>query len=230
MAKNTLSEKKRRELAALGRSDGAKSYGEWLGAQVESDGMARLSAAAEQEREAVGYGATAERLSAGGLSDDGYAAYLRRAAREARSAREAALDAERESRDLAALRGYAEYLEAERTASGERLVALGEELVSSPMSYDEAARRIALARVSPRAAAALRTAHRYEGSREEAPAATISEAKVLDYLKRVTLPYSRAYQYCLSLGFTEEESARLAKEAAAAYSEETKRLHALFEK
>ncbi len=230
MAKNTLSEKRRKDLAALGRSDGAKSYGEWLGNRVKSDGEDRLAAAAQKERETVGYGAAGEKLSASGLADDGYAAYLRRAAQEARAAREAALDAERESRDLAALRGYAEYLEAERAAAGRHLVSLAEELVSSPMSSDEAERRISLAHVSPEAAVALRTAHRYEGSSPETAPSGAKRKEVLEYLKKVTLPYARAYQYCLNQGFSEEEATRLADEAAATYSEETKRLHALFEK
>ncbi len=231
MAKTALSEKRRKSLALFGDTEGAMSYGEWLGGRTVSDGgLERRDAEAEARRSDVGYGVTGERLAERGLADDGYAAYLRRAAREARSARTAAIEAERESRDLAALRGYAEYLEGEREAYGERLVSLAEELVSSPLSREEAEWRIALANVSPEATAALRNAYRYEGSRATDGEPKVSEAKVLDYLKKVCLPYDRAYRYCLDLGYSATDATRLAKEAEASYSEERKRLHALFSK
>ena len=238
MAKTTLSEARRKQLERLGKSTGAKSFGEWLAAQEGSeDGAARLAARAKTKREAVGYGAAGERLLAGGLADDGYAAYLRHAAREARSEREMALEAERESRDLAALRGYADYLEGLRAERGKSLVSLAEELVSAGLTGEEAERRISLSEASPEAEAALYAAYRYEGSGEipsgsgsGSSSSSKKRKEVLAYLMDVQIPYARAYRYCLEQGFSESEAALIAKEAQDSYSAAAKKLHALLGK
>ena len=247
--KNTLSEAGRNKLRRLGSSRGAKSYGEWLEGQEDSSlALSRLEADSEGRRAAVGYGTRGESLLRRGLADDGYAAYLRRAVKEARALREAAIESERASKDLAALRGYAAYLEAEREASGERLVSLGEGLVASPLTEEEAAGAIARARVSPSAAAALAEVYRYEGTRKEAeitppedseeetpevdvtpPESPTDEEAVLGYLKAVHLPYERAYRYCISIGLGEADARRLAALAESRLSEDYRKLHGLFE-
>lgn len=231
MAGTKLSDKVKERLRRQGDSRDAKSYGEWLGAIAnEDDSTARLAALREDTRSDVGYGAGGDALAGSGLSDDGYAAYLRHAAKEARRARWERVEAAREGRDTATLRGYADYLASVREASGERLADAAERLTAAPITEQEADEIIVEAGGGREAALDLKRTYRTLGKdKADVAAEKNSTRAVIAYLKEAQLPYQRAYEYCLSLGYSQEEATELAALAESDLDELTKQLHGLFQ-
>ena len=231
MADSALTTKKKETLRRYASTSGAKSYAEWLGTQTrEGEAESLLAAEREGRRSEVGYGAAGEQLSGLGLADDGYAAYLRHAAKAARETRLAELTSARASRETAALAGYADYLRAERAASGDSLIAAAEQIADTTLTREEAEAIAKGAGGKSGATGALMNIYRYHGTTQgSAGRGASARSEIVAYLASAKLPYERAYTYCLSMGCTVAEAERLAATAVAGYDDTTKRLHALFE-
>lgn len=221
-----------RELRKLANTDTADGYGKWLLTQAEDGGKksdrARLEAAGEAERALVDYGASGETLARSGLADDGYADYLRRAAKEAREARVRAIEDERAGYERAALSGYADYLEKARRAEGDRLVEAAEELLSlNKQNIAKVDRIIETATDDERAAALLR---RIRNSYEYIPtdSAATDVPSVISRIRTMGYDENRAYRYCKLVGYSDERAREVAKFATEDYKALSDELAALF--
>lgn len=216
-----LTEDEKRRLRRLATSDGADGYGEWLRgeAKTSTESTALLSAAKAADRTAVGYGSAGEALSASGLADDGYASYLRLAAKEARTAKRQELERSRARSGAALLRGYADYLKEEKAAAGDRLVDTAKTLAKGNSTEEEAAALIAASGARGASAAALRSLWRPAVKEPE-----LSPEKAVSYLVKNQLPSERALEYCLLIGYGEEEARQLVRQAELQRSKNTDRL------
>jgi hypothetical protein len=196
--------------------EGADTYAAYLlkiGNPHDTADSMRQAAATDGARVSPDHGTAGEALREGGLADDGYAAYLRRAAKEQRAAREAQIEAARTQGARAAMAGYASYLDEKRAEQESRLLEAARALMSVPLDApNERDRLIDAATESPEAAAALREAHTslHEKS-EEGREGHVND--VLSYIMRNNLPYDRAYTYCRLLGYSDGYAERLARYA-----------------
>lgn len=232
----TLTERKKRRLTRLATAEGSLGYGEWLKDRTRKTERAvdrqRETAAAEEHRTSPHYGASGASLLGSGLADDGYAAYLRRAAKEARAERTKRLEAERADAGTEALRGYAAYLDGEREAAGERLVSTAEELVGkahTPKEVEAAIREASSTRDGQAALTEIfRTlgAHATEDDGKE-PSFRLPTETLIETFKRRGVPYAKVYEFCRLAGYNEEEAEGIASEVRASYTEATKSLHRL---
>ena len=216
-----VSEDDRRRLRLLATPSGASGYAEWLRGTAGSgtENSALLSAAKEADRSAVDYGAAGERLSSSGLADDGYASYLRLAAKEARAERRAELERSRADSGAALLRGYADYLKEEKAAAGDRLYSTAQALAKGTLAKEEAEALIAASGARGAAGDALRAFWRAPTKEPE-----LSPEKAVSYLVKNQMPSERALEYCLLIGYGEEEARQLVKEAELQRSKNTDRL------
>lgn len=224
MAKTTitgLSAAERRRLRRLATADGAKSYGDWLKEEAPKSGgdAALLAAEKAADRTAVGYGRAGETLTAKGLADDGYASYLRLAAKEARETRRQELLKGSAEEGAELLRGYADYLRGERDAEGERLITAAERLAKGEYERDAAEEYIASVGARGEAAELLRSLRREPVKEPE-----LSPAEAINYIVRHQLPSVHAMEYCLLIGYDEETASTLVKQAELRRSENTDRL------
>lgn len=225
--KKTLTALERRALARYADTAGAKGYGAWLGRTLSDADQRRQASATSALLDASLHTGKGGRLASLGLAEDGYAAYLRRAAKEARSERDAAAEALRVSAGTEALRGYADYLAKVRKEDEERLNEAAEALVSTPHTEAEAGALIARTTRKSGARAALERLYRTRGT---TAADTDSEKteKVLERIGEARMPYARAYEYCRLLGYSEEMAKRLASFASEPHDSYTEKLHELF--
>ena len=216
----------KRDLALIARPKNARSYRAWL-TEKKSDADAKQSAAAaEASRLSVGYGRAGETLGRSSFADDGYAAYLRKAAKEARASAAATIEDERvkESRDT--LAGYGRYLAELREKDAATLEDTAERLLALEAGSDlESQQLIAAANATKDQAAALQKLYKdnpavYEKSRE----------RVLRHLILGYYSYDEAYNYCRLIGLDDSTSRRLAEAAAAERSGNVDRLESLFGK
>lgn len=224
MAKSTvklLSAADKRRLARLAKADGAKSYADWLRGEGKTDtvGGTLLSAAKTADRAAVGYGAAGEQLSASGLADDGYASYLRLAAKEAREARRRELEGDRADSGAALLRGYAAYLKGEKDATGERYISAATQLAKGQHEKAAAEALIASTGADRAATEALRALWQPPVKEPE-----LTPAEAIDYMVRNQMPSARALEYCLLIGYDEETARKLVRHAELRRSDNTDRL------
>lgn len=220
-----LTESLRRSATAKG----AKSYAAWLRELTpkgENYGAAHAALAKESTRAAADYGAAGEQLAGGGLSDDGYAEYLRRAAKESRLAGHSAIEARRGDEGAEALRRYADYLDGVRREAGDALVKTAASFAESYTSEKE--RDSIINALDPTAAGAslLRKAHATLSPEEPRQKAGI--AGVIDTLQSRQLPKERAIEYCRLLGYSEEEAGRIVEFVETMRSELSKELLEIF--
>ena len=213
--------------------EGADSYAAYLlkegGYRATADKGAQ-AAASEGVRLSPDYGARGAALAEGGLADDGYAAYLRRAAKEQRAATAAAAEAARTEGARATMSGYAAYLEGERDAQESRLLETARALMSVPLDAPiERDRLIDAATSNPETAAILREVH--TSLREENVEGKEGQiTEVLSYLIRNNLSYERAYAYCRLLGYSNDYADRIARYAHEGRSDLMIKLDELFNK
>ena len=221
-----------KELRKLASADDAEGYGRWLSTQSKAykkaADVARTSAASQAVRELADYGASGEALSRSGLADDGYADYLRRAAKEAREARIGAIESERAGGEREALAGYADYLNEVRRADGDRLVKAAEELLKLKSENTARIDRIiGDATESADAAALLRKIREdYEYIPSDSSAADLPS--VITRIRTMGYNRDRAYRYCKLLGYSDERAGEVADFATEDYADIADRLSALF--
>ena len=221
-----------KELRRLAGTEDAASYGAWLSTQStshkKSADTARAGAASQAERELVDYGTSGEALSRSGLADDGYADYLRRAAKEAREARIRTIESERADGERAALSGYAEYLNEVRLAEGDRLVKAAEELLQLKSENTAKIDRIIGDATDNADAAALlrRIRSGYEYIPTDSTATDV--ASVISRIRSMGYSRDRAYRYCKLLGYSDERASEVAGFATEDYADLSDRLTALF--
>lgn len=200
-----------RELRALGRIKNAKGYAAWLGTAsgVASD-RARAEAAAKDTRLAVDFGASGERLARTGLADDGYAAYLREAAKQQRSAR--ILDAEtaRADETRQALAGYREYLLSLRKEDEEHLIDAARDVLSLERDRLPALNRIL---DGAETTAAQRRLLEYAYRNYSTAERSKEDVSTLRFLIEGQYNYERAYEYCLLIGMSPSLARRMAEAA-----------------
>ena len=211
--------------------EGADSYAAYLLKVGDDTGAAdkkRQSAATEAARLFPDYGAKGEALAEGGLADDGYAAYLRRAAKEQRAARANAAKAERTEGARAAMSGYAAYLDSERTAQETRLLEAARALLNVPLDAPtERDMLIDAATERPDTATLLREVH--ATLREEHPEGNGGAVTdVVSYIVRNSLTYENAYAYCRLLGYSSSYAEQIARYATSERSDLTEELESLF--
>ena len=227
-----LSEYYEKELKRIAGTEGADSYGKWLTAQGKSTAgaadTARQSAATEAARGLVGYGLSGERLSRTGLADDGYADYLRVAAKEARDARVRAIESERASSEREALSGYADYLDGVRRERGERLIDAAEELLSLKKYNEESIKRIVGNATTDTRARDLLTHIR--STHEYIPSDTTRTdvSSVISRIRSMGYDQNRAYRYCKLMGYSDERAREVALFATEDYADLSKELSDLF--
>ncbi len=228
MALKKLKKKTEELLRGATDSRGTKSYAEWLGAgKSDAADSAHTALAAKARRQGVGYGTEAEALAKGDLADDGYAAYLRRAAKDAREAGHRQIERERASTQIEALGKYAEYLDGERKKKADRLVALAEELAENDYTGEAAEALIEKSGAGREATGLLRLQHSYRTPYEQTPEGREKIASVLEDLRKSGMPYQRAYEYCRLLGFGDSLAERLARFAEAERSDLSRELEEL---
>ena len=215
----TLDKYYEKELRRIAGTRDADSYGKWLHKQKESTGQdadrARQAAATEAARSLVDYGVSGEGLARTGLSDDGYADYLRKAAKEAREARVRSIEGERASNERTALSGYADYLEEVRRTEGDRLVDAAEELLALTRENEPASDRIIKTATDDRRAASL--LRRIRESYDYIPSAT-TRTDVISVVNRIRdMGYNadRAYRYCKLVGYSDSRAREIADFATA---------------
>lgn len=211
-----------RELRKLASNKDADSYGAWLSAQRETDARsadrARQHAATEAAMALVDYGTSGEALARTGLADDGYADYLRMAAKNAREARVRAIESERASNERKALEGYADYLDGVRKTDGDRLVAAAEELLAMNKPNDARVEGIIRGATDDTRAAnmlrLIRNTHEYipnESVRTDVPS-------VISHIREMGYSPERAYRYCKVLGYSDERAREVADFATESYA------------
>ncbi len=220
-----ISEAIERQLRALATPKGAKGYRAWLTSVPGTGAYAKRRAAATEERRLqVGYGLAGEALGRSSYADDGYAAYLREAAKSARSQRAGAIEDERVQESQKTLKGYGQYLEglkkenlAALGSTAEKLLALevGDDLKSEALIADVGA--------TAKQAEALRSIYRSNPSADSK-----TREKVLKHLIKNYYGYEKAYEYCRLIGFSDTTARQLAKAADAERSAAHGRLEALF--
>jgi hypothetical protein len=221
-----------KELRRIASAKDAQGFGKWLSTKKESGqeeaDRARLAAASEAARALVDYGASGEALARSGLADDGYADYLRRAAKAAREARVRAIEDERTSREREALSGYAKYLEDVRKAEGDRLVEAAEELLAlKKNNVAKVDRIIKTATDDSRAAALLRHIRSsYEYIPSESAATDVPS--VISRIRTMGYSADRAYRYCKLVGYSDERAREIASFATEDYKELSDELADLF--
>lgn len=208
-----------KELRKLATARNAEGYGRWLSAQKKEGGggadAERQAAAGEAMRALTDYGVQGEALARTGLADDGYADYLRLAAKEARAARTQAIEDARASSERAALAGYADYLRSKKTEEGDRLVKAAEELLSLQReNVAEEDRIIETATADARAAALLR---RIRNAYEYVPSATTRTdvPTVINRIRNMGYDLDRAYRYCRLVGYSDRRAREIADFATA---------------
>lgn len=227
-----LSEYYERELKRIAGTEGADSYGKWLSAQGKSTAgaadAARQSAATEAARGLVGYGLSGERLSRTGLADDGYADYLRAAAKEAREARVRAIEGERASSEREALAGYADYLEGVRRERGERLIDAAEDLLSLDKYNEESIKRIIGNATTDTRARDLLSHIRASYDYIPSDASRTDVSSVISRIRTMGYNEDRAYRYCKLMGYSDERAREIALFATEDYKDLSKELSDLF--
>ena len=228
----TLDKYYEKELRRIAGTADAVGYGKWLGEQKKTPGKeadrARQEAAGAAVRSLVDYGTSGEALARTGLSDDGYADYLRKAAKDAREARIRAIESERASSEREALSGYADYLAQVRSAEGDRLVEAAEELLAMTRENQPKAERIIrTATPDGRAAALLRS---IRDKYEYIPSST-TRTDVTSVINRIqSMGYSeeRAYNYCRLVGYSDKRAREIASFASADHADINEELKNLF--
>lgn len=225
-----LSAAELRRLRRLATAKDARGYAAWLRGEKTDGGenAALLEAAKRADRTAVGYGTSGDALSSSALADDGYAAYLRLAAKEARERERRALEGSRAAGEAALLRGYADYLKKEKAAAGDRLVSAATALSKGPREKAEAETLIASSGAEGEAAAALRALWQAPEEKEESsPSPSLPVEETISYIVKAQMPSERALEYCRLLGFDDETAKSIVKFAEQQRSENTDRLHGI---
>ena len=211
----TLTKANLRRLRRLATAQDTGGYAAWLLKHPQEDRTSERAAEAQSEqRQAPGYGLAGEALYGGEAKNDGYAAYLQAAAKEARAARAEAREREAVTEGRRALAGYAAYLDSLRAEDADRLIAAGEKILSLP--HDDAARReeaIAAATDDPRTAVALRALHGEGVEPDTQPDTRLTT--VLNHIYSQGFRYQESYEYCRLLGYTDARA-----KAIAAYATE----------
>ena len=215
-----------RELRALASIKNAKGYAAWLGTKTASESdRARLENAAKESRLGVDFGASGEALSRTGLSDDGYAAYLREAAKQQRDSRAMTIESERAAEASRSLAGYRDYLLSLRRADEESLLDAAEDVLTLEREQTGALSRILDAADATAAQRrALTYAHRHyanEGHSKE-------NAATLRFLFENHYNYDRAYEYCLMIGIDPALAHRMATASDEALSQNWNKVYDLF--
>lgn len=221
-----LSEAIKRELRMIATPKNAKSYRAWLSALPETGADAkRQTAAAEESRQRVGYGRAGEALGRSSYANDGYAAYLREAAKSQRKAKAAAIEDERVKASRKVLEGYGDYLRERKEANATAMETAAKELLALDMGEDTRAEAIiAAADPTSRQAAALRRIYRNNPT-----AGAESNERVYQFLVKNFYTYQRAYDYCRLIGMNDTNARRMAKAADAALDASHKQLDSLFD-
>ena len=227
-----LSEYYEKELKRIASTDGADGYGKWLSAEAKGSALAsdraRQSAAAEAVRSLVDYGTSGEALARSGLADDGYADYLRKAAKQAREARVRAIESDRASNERKALSGYASYLDEVRSADAERLIGAAEDLLSLTRPNSQKEEQIIGAATNNTRARDLlrhiRAKYEYipESTRANDPASVMSHIREMGYSA------DRAYRYCRLMGYGDKRAREIAQFVTEDYKDLSKELEDLF--
>ena len=225
----SLSKAFEREMRALGSIKNAKGYSAWLGtrataAKAAAD-SARATNATKGTRLSVDYGTSGEALARGGLADDGYAAYLREAAKQQREARIASLEGQRAAETTQALAGYRDYLLGLRRADEERLIDAAQEVVALERDrLPELSRILDAADTNVRQKRALTYLYRNAstGGRSEENAST------LRFLFENHYSYDRAYEYCLMIGIDPGLAHRMATASDEALNSNWDKVYDLF--
>ena len=221
-----------KELRRLAGTENASGYGAWLRTQStdyqKTADTARTSAASQAARELADYGTSGEVLSRTGLADDGYADYLRKAAKEAREARVRAIEGARADGERAALAGYADYLTEVRRAEGDRLVKAAEELLALKSENSAKIDRIIGDATENEEAAALLRRIRSDYEYIPADSAATDLPSVISRIRSMGYNRDRAYRYCKLIGYSDERAGEVADFATADYADLSERLSALF--
>ncbi len=216
MTKKTLQYNDEKLLRRKAGDGNAESYAAWL----------RREKANKKQKPASTTEPDAPLTLDGGLGDDGYAAYLRRAAKEARKERTAAVEEAHYTEGQDALRGYAAYLAEQRKQAGDELITAANDLLGNYHKEGEA--EAALASVTEDAAR-LRLTRLYRDRAEGATEFSDKRrAEMKALIERLAgYPRKRAYDYCRLLGYTEKTAKQVADYIEATRSENDKALEAL---
>ena len=211
----TLTKANERRLRRLARPQDAGGYAAWLAANPQTDREDERTAEAQEERRREpGYGLAGEALYGSELGNDGYAAYLQAAAKEARAARAKARERETVAEGQRALAGYAAYLDGLRAEDADRLIAAGKTILS--LSHDDDAGReaaLTAATDDPRAAEALRALHGQGAEPDNKPDTHLTN--VLNHIYTQGFRYQESYEYCRLLGYSDTRAKAIAAYATA---------------
>ncbi len=190
---------------------GAKRYADWLGEQkdVRSDALAAAASAAKRRGS---YGRAGEVAASAGLAGDGYAEYLRLAAKQTETRARRAASQAAATTDRAQAAGYASYLQEKKQERVEDLAALSEEVMKSVSGMETVRELLAEAEMPEPVRGKLLADYRaYLKDKQEAQAPSIE--KNLSVLRMfVEKHFSReaAYRFCLAAGMKEADARRMA--------------------
>ena len=223
MASGTYDLKKIGRLATI---KNPKSYGDWLkesslGTKIQTSG----TSAATERRSAYGYGSSGEKMARSTLANDGYAAYLREAAKRQREERNSATGSESLKSQQAALAGYADYLRGLRRADAARLTDAANEIVGLGSRDTALAEEIAN-RTSPTAEQKTALLDIYKSA--TTPGQNASRSEIVAYMSKEKLTYREAYDYCRSLGYNASTAKSMASSAVNSLDDTTRKMYELF--
>lgn len=201
------------------KTQGAKSYGEWLREQEKkkTDEKEREALYREAALHAVGYGSGGEALAQAGLIGDGYAAYLKRAAEKELKGSLSALNEKQQSKALDQASGYAEYLSSLRQDRLTEVEKAANEALNTP-TYKKSNIAPALSALGLTDKQINTVLAEYQRGIEttEDPSFVYSIAR---HLTKYGYSYERAYVFCRTAGLSEKKS----KELATLMSEEAEK-------
>lgn len=211
MAKITAAKEK--QLRSLATPRGALGYGTWLSEQAQTEAKSKRAAeAAGDQRRLPSYGVSGEALYGSAAADDGYAAYLQAAAKEARAARAEARQRESVAEGRAAVAGYAAYLDGLRQRDGDRLVSAANSLLELPANAigrrDET---VTGTTADPKARAILRGIHAAGSGEYDDIDGRLNQTLI--YISNNGFDYDKAYEYCRMLGYDTARASAIANYA-----------------
>lgn len=223
--KQTISPYIKNYLAGSIKTQGAKSYGEWLREErkKKNDEKERQALYKEAALQAAGYGSGGEELAKAGLIGDGYASYLQKATAGALKGALSSLDEKRQKEAFDGASGYAEYLSALRQNRLQEVEKAANEALNTP-TYKKSniAPALSALGLTDKQIDTVLAEYRRGIETTEDPSFVYSIAR---HLTKYGYSYERAYVFCRTAGLSEKKS----KELATLMSEEAEKKSAYME-
>ena len=213
-------------LGSLAAIKNPKSYSEWLATTATTGkNKKRSTEAAAERRSAYGYGSSIEGLAQSSLINDGYAAYLRNAAKAQRTARHNAAESEHTRNEKETLAGYADYLRQMRDEDEQELKKAAESVLSLDVESDGLVDSIGESiQATSAQKEALKTLYTNNIRSYDSPS---KRTELTNRLIDGHYSYQDAYRYCRSLGLSPEAAKDIASAVNQVYDKNTQKMHAL---